>query len=394
MEPPEIIEAGLTLRGWLPTDAPDVLRACQDPQIQRWTTVPAPYRPEDAHGFVAESAPAAWAGGTGAPFAVCAADTGELLGACSMMSISRRGRSAEVGYWTAPWARGRGVAVRATRAISRWAFETLGVRRLVWQAEVGNHASRLVALRSGFRVDGRLRLVAPHAGGTDDGWVGSLLPGEVPPPDAPADGRDGPYGPGSLTARRAAVFGRSQPELFAAAPGGELRLRQLAEQDLDGIVAACRDAETIRWTTVPDPYSRAHAEDFVRRKAVAAWRDGTAAYFAVTDRWNDYLGSIDLRIRPTDPQTGTVGFMMRPEARGRGHLPAALAALAAWGFTSLDLARIEWQAHVGNAASRRAAEKVGFRFEGTQRAALAHRGHRVDAWTASLLPEDLLDGPS
>jgi RimJ/RimL family protein N-acetyltransferase len=270
MEPPELMADGLVLRGWRPDDIPDVHRACQDPDIQRWTSVPSPYRPEHAAGFVTGIAPKAWEDATGAPFAVSERATGELLGSCGLVSIDRSGRWAEIGYWTAPWARGRGVAVRATRAVARWAFEMLGVRRIVWQAEVGNHASRLVALRAGCAVDGRLRLAEPHAAGTSDGWVGSLLPADL--------------------------------------------------------------------------VSRA------------------------------------------DPLIGDVGFLVAPWARGRGYAPAALVALCEWGFKALGLARIEWRARVGNEASWRAAEKAGFAYEGTARAALNFRGQRVDAWVGALVP--------
>ncbi|MFC8296644.1 GNAT family N-acetyltransferase [Micromonospora orduensis] len=382
MEPVEIIEDGVLLRPWREADADAVHRACQDPDIQRWTTVPRPYRPEHAHGFVTELSGRAWAEGTGAPFAVCDPGSGELLGSCGLVSVDGDG-TGEIGYWTAPWARGRGVTVRATRAVARWAFGTLGLRRLLWQAEVGNHASRLVALRAGFRIDGRLRLGRPAPDGLQDGWVGSLLPGEVPEP-----GATGPAGPGTLAARRAAVFGRPQPTLFAGADAGELRLRPMEEQDLDALVRTCRDPETIRWTTVPDPYDHADArwyQDHCRE----LWARGDAACFAIADPDDRYAGSIDLRLSPADPLLADVGFMTAPTARGRGYMPAALLALSAWGFTALGLARIEWKAHVGNNASHRVAEKAGFSFEGIARGGIPHRGGRADVWIAALLAEDL-----
>ncbi|MFI9643879.1 GNAT family N-acetyltransferase [Micromonospora sp. NPDC051925] len=383
MEPVEIIEDGLLLRPWLASDADDVHRACQDPDIQRWTTVPRPYRSEHAHGFVTGIAPRSWADGTGAPFAVCDAATGDLLGSCGLVSIDRALGSGEIGYWTAPWARGRGVTVRAVRAVARWAFDALALRRLVWQAEVGNHASRLVALRAGFQVSGELRLARPAGGGRAEGWVGSLLPGEVP-----AVGTPGPAGTGTLDARRAAVFGRPQPVLFATAGDTELRLRPLEERDLDEVVTTCRDQQTVRWTSVPHPYQRTDAEDYLTF-AELAWARGSAAAFALAGPDDAYAGTVDLRVSPTDPLLADVGFMTAPHARGRGWMPAALGALGAWGVTGLGLARIEWKAHVGNTASRRVAEKAGFTVEGTLRGGLSHRGTRIDVWIGGLLAEDL-----
>ncbi|WP_328339853.1 GNAT family N-acetyltransferase [Micromonospora sp. NBC_00421] len=388
MEPVEIIEGGMLLRPWLAADADDVHRACQDPDIQRWTTVPRPYRPEHAHGFVTEIAPRAWADGTGAPFAVCDAATGELLGSCGLVSIDRALDSAEIGYWTAPWARGRGVTVRAVRAVARWAFGALALRRLVWQAEVGNHFSRLVALRAGFQVSGELRLAHPVEGGRAEGWIGSLLPGEVPAGQVPAGGAPGPAGPGTLDARRAAVFGRPQPVLFATTGGTELRLRPMEERDLDGVVATCRDAETVRWTSVPHTYQRTDAEDYLGYGGLS-WARGSSACFVLADPDDAYAGTVDLRLSPTDPLLAEVGFMTAPHARGRGWMPAALGALAAWGVTSLGLARVEWKAHVGNTASRRVAEKAGFTVEGTLRGGVSQRGNRIDAWVGALLAEDL-----
>jgi RimJ/RimL family protein N-acetyltransferase len=379
VEPPEIIAGGLLLRGWRPDDAEAVHRACQDPDIRRWTTVPSPYRPDHARDFVAKVAPDAWAEGSGAPFAVCDADTGELLASCGLVAIDRAGRWAEIGYWTAPWARGRGVAVRATRAVARWAFEFLNVRRLIWQAEVGNHASRLVALRAGFVVDGRMRLADPHPQGTSDGWIGSLLPADL---DRPVDERR--WGSGSLEARRAAVFSGTQPVL----PAGVVTLRRPDHRDLDDCVAACRDPDSVRYTTVPNPYGLQDARFFVDTHTGRQWASGEGVVYAIADDADTFAGSMELRISSADPLVGDVGFLVAPQARGRGYASAALAALCGWGFTALGLARIEWRAYVGNDASRRVAEKAGFVFEGTARRAVSHRGQRVDAWVGALVREE------
>src|SRR5689334_18015614 len=102
----ELREAGLLLRPWTDRDVDAILRACQDPGIQRWTGLPSPYRREDAEGYVS-GAPEAWAAGTGAHLAVADPGTDEVLGACGLVRLDRAGGIGEVGYWTAPWAEGR-----------------------------------------------------------------------------------------------------------------------------------------------------------------------------------------------------------------------------------------------------------------------------------------------
>lgn len=382
MEPVEITEDDLLLRPWRPADAEAVYRACQDPDIQRWTTVPVPYLMEHATGFVADAAPAAWANGAAAEFAVVDRLTGELIGSCGLITIDHRLRSAEIGYWVAPRGRGRGVAARATRAIAHWAFDRLGLRRIVWQAELGNHASRLVAMRAGFRIEGRLRLANPAAG--PDGWIGSLLPGDLARPAG---------GPTPLEVRRARVFSAAQPVLHAQAKGGEVTLRAPTEADIPDIVLACRDAESIRWTSVPQPYGSRDAELFVRGHARARWARGDGAVFALADEADRYVGGMELRLLDTDPAVADVGFLTSPVARGRGYAPAALRTLCRWGFDALGAHRIEWRAYAGNEGSRRVAEKAGFTMEGTVRSGLVQRGERRDCLVGAVLATDPREWP-
>src|SRR5262245_28153207 len=124
----EIRANGLLLRPWLPRDAKSVLRACQDAEIQRWTNVPSPYLPEHAEEFVTSRSVRAWVEGTGAPLGVFDPVTGDLLGSNGL--IDRHRGAAEIGYWVAPWSRGRGVATRSTHAVVAWALETLGIGRI------------------------------------------------------------------------------------------------------------------------------------------------------------------------------------------------------------------------------------------------------------------------
>ena len=52
--------------------------------------------------------------------------------------------------------------------------------------------------------------------------------------------------------------------------GPDLTLRPLGPQDVDAVVAACADPQTQRWTSVPQPYERRHAQDFIEVAAPRA----------------------------------------------------------------------------------------------------------------------------
>jgi len=61
-----------------------------------------------------------------------------------------------VGYWLLPAARGRGLATRAVRLLTAWAFGELGLAGLRLLTEPANELSQQVAERAGFHRVGLL----------------------------------------------------------------------------------------------------------------------------------------------------------------------------------------------------------------------------------------------
>jgi RimJ/RimL family protein N-acetyltransferase len=153
--PPQLRGEGVSLRGWRPDDADAVYRACQAADIQRWTTVPRPYLREHADGFVGAFAAEQWANHAAARFAVMQADA--VVGSCGLVHVDAAELVAEVGYWVAPWARGRGVGASALPLLSAWALDAGGLQRLEALIEPANAASCAVATASGFALEGVLR---------------------------------------------------------------------------------------------------------------------------------------------------------------------------------------------------------------------------------------------
>ena len=173
----------LILRPWAEADVDAITAACQDPLIQRYIPVPVPYTRADAETFVRVTAPHIRATGTGAIFGVFVAGTGEMVGSIGVHDLNRLdapyGGAGEIGYWTAPGARGRGYMTEALRELCRWSFEELGLARIEWLAIAGNEGSWRVAQKAGFTREGTLRARTVHRGVREDTWIGSLLRTEL-----------------------------------------------------------------------------------------------------------------------------------------------------------------------------------------------------------------------
>ncbi|MFD5451912.1 MULTISPECIES: GNAT family N-acetyltransferase [unclassified Streptomyces] len=164
--PQPVIPAGdgLVLRPWRTEDAPAVHAVFQDPVMHRWHARAADSE-EEVRGWIAEWQQA-WEEERAPQWAVADAATDGLLGRVAFREVVLGDGVAEVAYWTAAPARGRGVAARATTALSRWALDEIGFQRLELVHSVANEASCRVAEKTGFALEGTQRQAVLHP----DGW--------------------------------------------------------------------------------------------------------------------------------------------------------------------------------------------------------------------------------
>ncbi len=136
-------------------DADWIFDACQDQDIQRWTLVPRPYLREHAEGFVRDGAGALrnWVIDLG----------GERpVGMIGVHSVDEG--VASIGYWVAPWGRGRGAASGAVRAVVDELRSSSEVVAVTANIAEGNAASRRTVERCGFVVSRALPLACRDNG--------------------------------------------------------------------------------------------------------------------------------------------------------------------------------------------------------------------------------------
>jgi [ribosomal protein S5]-alanine N-acetyltransferase len=98
-----------------------------------------------------------------------------------------------------------------------------------------------------------------------------------------------------------------------------------------------------------------------------AWAAGTAFAFAVLamDEGDRIVGRVALANVVRGPwQNATLGYWVDHRVSGRGHASRAVRLALAYAFEHVGLHRVQPAIIPRNAASRRVAEKVGFRHEG------------------------------
>jgi len=347
----------LRLRPWRPDDVAAVLAACADPSTQRFIDAFRGYDEPMARRYVL-GAPAAWADRR--HLRLCLTDgSGTVLGAADLDDVSALHGSADLGWWVAPSRRGQGLGGRAAGLLVAAGLGPLGLARLTAQVLSPNGASRWAAAGAGMHLESVARLAEVDiVGARTDVETWRLLADEAP-----------------LAA---------QPDITA----GRRHLRPPTPLDAAAIAAACQDPEVPRWTSVPSPYTVADAEEFVRL-ALGGWARGSGADWVVLDSVDGRLLGV-VGLRRGGSGVAEIGFWVVAAERGRGVVTDAVRAVARWAFAAGGVECLEWRALVGNHASRRVAEKVGFTVEGVLRSRFSARGEpRRDDQVGSLLPGEL-----
>lgn len=152
------------------SDIDAIHAACQDAELQQYTTVPLPYTVDEARSFATEYAPQAWRDGTEYVFGIRPDDTSPLVG---VISWQREGGF--VGYWLDSRHRGAGVMTEALRSLGEWILSHEGVDVVRWEAHAGNVGSAAVAQRAGFRWSGERPCVVTDRDGQHPwGWHATL----------------------------------------------------------------------------------------------------------------------------------------------------------------------------------------------------------------------------
>lgn len=139
-----------------------------------------------------------------------------------------------------------------------------------------------------------------------------------------------------------------------------LRLRAIHAGDVDRLVDYRNDAHTARMQGWPVPFSREDAERIVtdlhddRPGRIGEW-----FLFAVADRGTDRLLG-DVALLTSSPTTGSIGYTMHPDSRGRGIAIESVRLVTRFVFNKLGFESVSADTLSDNIASLRVLSQTGF----------------------------------
>jgi RimJ/RimL family protein N-acetyltransferase len=81
----------------------------------------------------------------------------QLSGQTMLFNIDWDERTAELGFWIAPWSRGHGLSEAALRPTLEFGFDHLGIERVYGLTGVDNLAAHRAMERAGLKREGTLR---------------------------------------------------------------------------------------------------------------------------------------------------------------------------------------------------------------------------------------------
>ncbi|MGV8911533.1 MAG: GNAT family N-acetyltransferase [Rhodoglobus sp.] len=139
-----------------------------------------------------------------------------------------------------------------------------------------------------------------------------------------------------------------------------LTLDALIDADVDVMTSYCQDTVLKDAVPIPWPYEREHADGFINELAPQWWAEGSEFTWAIRGTGDPLLlGVVGFNVK-----SAAIGYWLGAPHRGNGFMPEAVAEAVNW-LHSVGHAELHWEAVVGNFASARVAQKVGFEYSGT-----------------------------
>jgi ribosomal-protein-alanine N-acetyltransferase len=172
-----------------------------------------------------------------------------------------------------------------------------------------------------------------------------------------------------------------------------LVLRELTEADASSLLEIHGDAEAMRYFGTDPLKDLAEAEKVIKK--FASWRADPATgvrWGIVEKEGGNLIGSCGLFGHNREWRRCLTGYELARNSRGKGYMHEALSTVFAWGFSEMQLNRIEALIHPMNNESISLANRLCFKEEGLLREVAYWGGEFRDLLQLSLLKKEWRGG--
>ena len=171
-----------------------------------------------------------------------------------------------------------------------------------------------------------------------------------------------------------------------------LRLRPLRETDAAFVFTLFTDAKFMQFGTTP-PFSSPDQAQALITRDIAAMASGERMRLGI-ERLDDQtlIGLCMLFKFDAECRSAEIGYGLISHAWGKGYMHEALAALLRYGFSELQLNRIEADIDPRNTASAKSLTRCGFMKEGLLRESCMVNGELTDSARYGLLQREWVGG--
>lgn len=177
---------------------------------------------------------------------------------------------------------------------------------------------------------------------------------------------------------------------FPTLTTNRLRLRQLRLDDAEALFALRTNQDVIEFMGQEPPQSIDDTHKLIQRLQTMYERRG-GIFWCITLKEEDTLvGTCTLFSFNFDFHYAETGYELSPTYWRQGITSEAMSAVLTYGFTELDLHRIEADVAPDNTRSKNLLLKLGFTFEGNLRQRYFFRGQYEDEYYFGLLKDEWL----
>ena len=172
-----------------------------------------------------------------------------------------------------------------------------------------------------------------------------------------------------------------------------LTLRPVRMSDAEDLYEYSRDPEVARHV-LWDAHRSIHQTREYIRYLLRQYRSAVPSTFAIALRDSGkVIGTIGFMWIQTENRSAEVGYSLSRAHWNNGYMSEALRAIVEFGFTKLNLNRIEAQHECDNPASGHVMAHAGMKHEGTLRQRLYNKGRFVDVDVYAIIRSDFVNKP-